>query len=97
MQLQLLLFYTVNNGLSRRKHMKNYNAIEASQAQEGYCNEHKVPRFAPDNGWCSYCGRNIYEPYTYRGREEHTIGISVEEAGSRLITGCPHCNATFCD
>ena len=51
----------------------------------------------PSNGWCYSCGRNIYEPYTYRGREDHTYGITVEEAGSRHITSCPHCNATFCD
>jgi len=73
-----------------------YDPIEAAKAQERYCNEHEIPVFAPRNGWCASCGRNIYEPYTYRGREDHTyFGISVEEAGSRLITGCPHCNFSF--
>ena len=73
-----------------------YDPIEAAKAQERYCNEHEIPVFAPRNGWCHSCGRNIYEPYTYRGREDNTYyGISVEEAGSRLITGCPHCNHSF--
>lgn len=76
---------------------KTYDAVEAARAQERYCNEHEIPVFTPRNGWCYRCGRNIYEPYTYRGREDSTIGITVEEAGSRHITGCPHCNATFAD
>ena len=75
---------------------KTYDATKAIKAQEVYCDEHKIPQFAPRNGWCSSCGRNIYEPYTYRGHEDQTYGITVEEAGSRHITSCPHCNATFC-
>ena len=76
---------------------KTYDAVEAARAQERYCNEHEITLFAPRNGWCYRCGRNIYEPYTYRGREDVTRGITVEEAGIRHITGCPHCNATFAD
>ena len=74
-----------------------YDPIEAAKAQEVYCDEHEIPQFAPRNGWCSSCGRNIYEPYTYRREPIVTSGITVEEAGSHLITSCPHCNATFCD
>lgn len=40
-----------------------YDPIEAAKAQEDYCNEHKAPIFAPRNGWCFNCGKNIYEPY----------------------------------
>jgi len=77
---------------------KTFNSIEAAKAQEAYCNKHEVPMFAPTNGWCSRCGRNIFEPYPVRhGAETVTLGISVEEAGKRLISGCPHCNATFVD
>ena len=76
---------------------KTYDVIRAADAQARYCEEHEIPLFAPTNGWCHECGRNIYEPYTYRGQEDRTIGISVEEAGSRHITGCPHCNHTFVD
>ena len=28
---------------------------------------------------------------------QYTTGISVERAGRELITGCPHCNRTYCD
>lgn len=28
---------------------------------------------------------------------EHVTGISVEEAGRTLVTGCPHCHRSFCD
>jgi len=76
---------------------KTYDAVEAAKAQEHHCNERKVPFFAPRNGWCCYCGRNIFEPYTYRREPILTTGISVEEAGSRIITSCPHCNHTFTD
>lgn len=80
----------------------SFDPVRAAKAQEDYCNEHKAPIFAPRNGWCVYCGKNIYEPYkvhSFCGRgdqAERVFGITVEEAGSRLITGCPHCNRTFC-
>lgn len=77
---------------------KTYDTIKAAKAQEDYCDKHDLPMFAPRNGWCYACGRCIYEPYTYRGHEDHTYyGITVEEAGSRLITSCPHCNTAFND
>lgn len=77
---------------------RRFNPIDATLAQAHYCEEHELPQFAPANGWCSACGRNIYEPYTCRrGSQTVTYGISVEEAGRRLITSCPHCNTTFCD
>lgn len=74
-----------------------YDPTEAVKAQEAYCDEHEFPIFAPSNGWCVNCGRNIFEAYTYRGCEDQTTGISVQEAKTRLITCCPHCNTTFCD
>lgn len=76
---------------------KTYDSILAVAAQNRYCDEHELPLFAPTNGWCFNCGCNIYEPYTYRGREDRTSGISVEEAGAKLITSCPHCGVTFTD
>lgn len=76
---------------------KTYNAIQAANAQAKYCEDHELPMFAPANGWCGHCGRNIFEPYTYRREPIVTMGITVEEAGSRHITGCPLCGHTFCD
>lgn len=77
--------------------MTTWDTTEAIKAQIAFCERNEIPMYAPSNGICPACGRDIYDPHTYRGREEHTYGISVEEAASRLITGCPHCNATFCD
>jgi len=76
---------------------RTYDTTKAIKAQEAYCNEHEIPMFAPRNGWCTRCGRNIFEPYTYRREPLQTCGITVEDAGIRHITSCPHCNATFCD
>ena len=65
---------------------ETFDTQAAIKAQERYCNEHNYPMFAPTSwGTCYKCYRNIY-----------TI-ISVEEAGSHLITGCPFCHASFCD
>ena len=74
---------------------QTFDPTEAAKAQDSYCTQHEVPMFAPSDGICYHCGRNIYDPITYRGREDHTYGISVEEAGKRLISSCPHCNYSF--
>lgn len=74
---------------------QTFNPTEAAKAQATYCDQHEIPMFAPSDGNCWACGRNIYDPMTYRGHEDHTYGISVEEAGKRLISSCPHCNHSF--
>jgi hypothetical protein len=28
---------------------------------------------------------------------DHVYGISLEKASTQLITGCPHCNRSYCD
>lgn len=57
------------------------------EAQAQYCREHKVPRFAPEDGFCSSCGKQIY---TNKGR-------NLEYASTEHITGCPHCSRSYCD
>lgn len=44
--------------------------------------------FAPVNGICYRCGRNIAEGEN---------AITVESLGDYIITGCPHCHVSFCD
>lgn len=44
--------------------------------------------FAPKNGICPRCGKNIAE-----GEK----GITLEKLGDYIITGCPHCNMSYCD
>lgn len=73
---------------------KTYDRRKAAEAQARYCEEHGYHDFTFEYGFCPFCGMNIYDhkPSRWGG-----TGISVEEAGSRLITGCPHCNHTYVD
>lgn len=43
------------------------------------------PAFAPHDGICWSCKRQIYTK------------ISLDRAGKELITGCPHCARSYCD
>lgn len=62
--------------------------------------------FAPLDGICFFCGKNIYVPlFKHSERCPYTIvpmadaklvtGITKEEA-KKIVTGCPHCRKTFC-
>jgi len=73
-----------------------FDRASAISAQEKYCKEKGYPHFAPRNGRCWHCGRNFYDEVEHPGGVRRT-GISVERAGSELITGCPHCNRSYCD
>lgn len=67
--------------------VRTYEPATARAAQEAYCERTGSPHFAPESGICYSCGRNIYG----------LRGVTVEEAGSRLVTGCPFCNVSYCD
>lgn len=71
----------------------NYDPKAAAAAQATYCETEEIPMFAPADGVCYRCGRNIFLPTN--GSHGAVYGITVEEAGSTLITGCPHCNYSF--
>lgn len=67
---------------------------KAAAAQARYCKTRDVPHFAPSGGRCYRCHAQIYENLkTAEGYISH--GISVWEAGHRLVTGCPHCHYSF--
>jgi hypothetical protein len=55
------------------------------QAQNEFVRDAGGPLFAPPNGVCWSCHRQIYDK------------ISLEQAGSSRITGCPHCRHSFCE
>lgn len=55
------------------------------KAQNEYCEKTQSPRFAPTNGICYSCKRQIY------GKERHNL----EKAQSELITGCSRCHYSF--
>lgn len=44
--------------------------------------------FAPKNGICPRCGKDITE-----GED----GITLEKLGNYIILGCPHCYRSYCD
>lgn len=58
---------------------------EKIEAQRIFVQLHKAPHFAPTDGKCWTCGKQIYDL------------ITIEEAASSLITGCPHCHRSYCD
>jgi hypothetical protein len=56
-----------------------------SQLQQEYCELKKLPMFAPDDGICFSCDKNIYDKLT------------EEQVSTELITGCPFCNTSYCE
>jgi hypothetical protein len=79
-----------NNTLSiiserETKSSETFNTALAIEAQADYARMHRLPNFTSHDGRCFACGQNIYTK------------ISVEQAGSKLISGCPHCHRSFCD
>ena len=53
------------------------------EAQRQYCIDTGYPHFAPSDGKCYKCNRQIYEL------------VSYESASTALVTGCPHCHRSF--
>ena len=79
-----------------------FNVKLACKFQRELCEKKKHPQFAPKDGKCWGCGKNIYEPESKRtdgenGTVLYIYGISVEEARDKLIISCPHCNKSYCD
>lgn len=58
---------------------------EKIKAQEKYSEENNLPLFAPDDGLCFNCSKQIYNK------------ISLEEASNELITHCPYCGRAYND
>lgn len=87
-----------------------FDILKAREAQAKLCKEKNLPDFAPKSGRCWKCNRNIYEQigwkYEYGRRTQvplnsekmnNSTGITVEKASKELVTGCPHCNRSYCD
>lgn len=71
---------------------ETFNSIEARKAQKDYWARTKKPDFAPRDGRCFRCNKDIY---TEIDHGKYKTGHSVEKATNELITGCPHCNYSF--
>lgn len=74
--------------------MDKYDVQKSIEAQKRYCEEKGYPHFAPRSGVCWNCRRQIYEAVNNKYGE---TGITTEKAGRELVTGCPHCNRSYCD
>jgi hypothetical protein len=61
------------------------------QSQKELCFTEKLPHFAPNNGVCFKCKRNIYQNYEINQQISHGYN------GKTFITGCPHCSRSYCD
>ena len=85
--------------------MSEFNVDKSKSAQEKYCKENGLPHFAPANGRCYRCNKQIYEQMEHKRKNyftgevigTYTTGISVEQASTELVTGCPHCNWSYCE
>jgi hypothetical protein len=73
---------------------ETFDVTLACKAQKKHCDNTGDPHFAPPDGGCYRCSRNIYKQID---RGSYKTGISVERATKGVITGCPHCNYSFCD
>lgn len=63
----------------------NESIRERIEAQRQFCKERGWPMFAPQDGFCWSCGRQIFtEKNDHRARNDH-------------ITGCPECSRSYCD
>lgn len=69
---------------------RTFDAKAALIAQRALCEAEGYPFFAPRDGVCWVCRRQIYEEF--KG-----CGITVEGAGRALVTGCPHCCRSYCE
>lgn len=81
---------------SKEEPSEHFSVLVSMAAQKRYCEEKGYPHFAPNNGICWKCNQQIYA----EGKNcigNLSKGISVEKAGSELITGCPHCNWSYCE
>ncbi len=83
---------------------EDFNKGESIKAQAELCKKRDLPHFAPENGICWRCKNNIYEPIEFNTNDWKTgekvvyiTGDTIEKAKTELITGCPHCNKSYCD
>jgi len=73
---------------------KVFNIEFSVRYQKEYCESRKFPLFAPENGVCWNCRKNIYEEI--KGQYGFT-GYDTERAMLSHITGCPHCHRSYCE
>jgi hypothetical protein len=80
----------IQESFNQQKEDKKYDVDKSINNQQSFCIAQGIPNFAPIDGNCYSCKRNIYLLQVNRG-------ISTIKAASEHITGCPHCFKTFLD
>jgi hypothetical protein len=73
----------------------NVEISECINTQKGLCKEKGYPHFAPLSGTCWKCGRSIYQNYKIVDRSDERLSNGYD--GKKFVTGCPHCNKSYCD
>lgn len=61
-----------------------FTIAESVANQSALCKEEGYPHFAPRDGVCWDCHKNIYEHHH-------------ENGGQRHVTGCPWCHWSYCE
>lgn len=89
--------YLTNSYTERNVITKTEVELKAcDKAQREYTERESLPMFAY-GAVCFNCNRNVYQNYANpRGFWDY-VGVTLESASTELITGCPHCNQSFCD
>jgi uncharacterized Zn finger protein (UPF0148 family) len=67
------------------KGMEGMTPRSKAKMQRIHCEKNGYPQFAPPDGVCYWCGRQIYDK------------ISEAVAQNNLITGCPWCYHSYCE
>lgn len=65
---------------------KKAPGYESYTAQKNYCISKGYPVFVPGNGVCYSCHKSIFQG---------ARAITLQEASTRLITGCPYCSTSY--
>lgn len=63
---------------------------ECIKNQDIIVKEKGYPYFAPGDGTCYRCNRNIYQNYMIEGKVS-------KGHGNEFVTGCPHCHRSYCE
>jgi hypothetical protein len=61
-----------------------FSIAESIANQSALCKANDYPHFAPRDGNCWKCRKNVYEHPS-------------ENGGQTLVTGCPWCNWSYCE
>lgn len=80
----------VNSDIDKLIKKSSEEIDECIKNQDIIVKEKGYPYFAPGNGTCYRCNRNIYQNYMIEGKVS-------KGHGNEFVTGCPHCHRSYCE